>query len=89
MPLSFYTSLFVAPLLLFSLDTPERGEEGYGLDYGEEAQDEIGLLLKRADEAPYSYETLHGLVAALSVAVRVAAAAAAAAATAVLTHFFI
>lgn len=40
------------------------GPEGY-MDEG----DEIGRLLRQADEAPYSYETLHALVAALSAAV--------------------
>lgn len=31
--------------------------------------DNIGFLLKRADQAPYSYEALHDLVCALSAAV--------------------
>ena len=62
-PSPFLPSLSV----IVSADTPSganAGAEGYAED-----GDEIGALLKRADEAPYSYETLHALVSALSAAV--------------------
>ena len=52
-------------------DTPEGDYQTFGYRCGDEGTpgDNIGYLLKRADQAPYSYETLHDLVCALSAAV--------------------
>ncbi|KAL8425193.1 hypothetical protein Efla_004268 [Eimeria flavescens] len=44
-------------------DTPGQAE-----GYADRAADQIGILLRQADEAPYSYETLNALVSALCAA---------------------